>query len=71
MMSDGAKRRHSSSGFLIQKKNGSAKHCHSFLFFVELQPVEALSNPKNSLKVLQSNTFKEFFGFYDSAKRCH
>ena len=28
MMSDGASRRHSSSGFLIQKKNGGALRCH-------------------------------------------
>jgi hypothetical protein len=56
MMSDGASRRHSSSGFLIQKKNGSAKHRHSFLFFVELQLVEALSNPKNSLNFMTAQS---------------
>jgi hypothetical protein len=34
-----------------------------------LHPIEASSNPKESLKVPQSGTFKLSFGFYVSAKR--
>jgi hypothetical protein len=35
-----------------------------------MQPVEALSSPEKFLKVPRSGTFKNFSGFYNSAKRC-
>ena len=35
-----------------------------------LEPVEALSSTEKFLKVLRSGTFKNFSGFYNSAKCC-
>jgi hypothetical protein len=35
-----------------------------------LLPIEALKVTKKFLKVARSATFKNFFGFYKSAKRC-
>jgi hypothetical protein len=35
-----------------------------------LQPIEALKDPEKFLKVPLRGTFKNFSGFYKSARRC-
>ncbi len=55
---------------LSNTKIGSKRMCLPYRQDIAIQPIEALRGTEKFLKVPLRGTFKNFSGFYDSAKRC-